>query len=98
MEFVVGILVMIIGLIIWKKEKIGLIHSYHYKNVKDIKGYTAAMGKATLTIGVLIFSVKILKIANVIPENALNIVLSCGIVLIFITIYKIQKKYNGGMF
>ena len=46
----IGAILVIIGLILWKKQKISLIHDYHYTKVKteDIKPYTEAMGKATI--------------------------------------------------
>ena len=30
-EFLVGILFLYLGFLIWKKEKITLLHDYHYK-------------------------------------------------------------------
>ncbi len=50
---VCGALFMYLGWLIWIKEKINLIHDYHYKKVKesDKKAYTAVMGKATMLIG-----------------------------------------------
>ena len=49
----VGIIFLVIGWLIWKKEKITLIHSYHYDKVSDTdKGaYTALVGKGILIIG-----------------------------------------------
>ena len=50
---VIGIAFLGIGWLIWKKEKITLIHSYHYDKVSDTnKGaYTALVGKGALIIG-----------------------------------------------
>ena len=47
---VIGIVFFIIGWLIWKWEKINLIHNYHYKNVAeaDKKAYTALMGKGAM--------------------------------------------------
>ena len=44
---IIGIIFLIVGWSIWKREKINLIHDYHYKNVAeaDKKEYTALMGK-----------------------------------------------------
>lgn len=33
-ELAVGLLCVVLGLVIWKKQKISLVHNYHYKNVK----------------------------------------------------------------
>ncbi len=51
---VIGIVFLIIGWLIWKWEKINLIHNYHYENVAeaDKKAYTALMGKGAVTIGI----------------------------------------------
>ena len=42
---IIGIIFLIVGWFIWKREKINLIHDYHYKNVADAdkKEYTALM-------------------------------------------------------
>ena len=53
-DFAVGLLCIILGLMLWKKQKISLIHSYHYKNVKkeDVPAYTRLMGIGLILIGV----------------------------------------------
>lgn len=95
---VVGLLFIILGLFIWKKEKINLIHSYHYQNVskKDRKIYTEYIGKAVILIGLGILATGII---NYLTERAygwilfgLTFIAGIGI------IYYAQKKYNGGMF
>ncbi len=50
----VGILFVALGLLIWKKEKITLIHDYHWDRVKneDKPAYTALIGKGVLIIGI----------------------------------------------
>lgn len=49
----IGIVFLVIGWLIWKKEKITLIQSYHYNKVSDTnkRAYTALVGKGTLIIG-----------------------------------------------
>lgn len=46
-----GLLFLIIGLLIWKKQKITFIHSYHYPNVtkENQKAYTKKMGRALIS-------------------------------------------------
>lgn len=53
-DLAVGLLCIILGLMLWKKQKISLIHSYHYKNVKkeDVPAYTRLMGIGLILIGV----------------------------------------------
>ena len=50
----VGVLFIVLGLLIWKKEKITLIHDYHWDRVKeeDKSAYTALIGKGVFIIGV----------------------------------------------
>ena len=50
----IGIAFLVIGWLVWKKEKITLIHSYHYDKVSntDKSAYTALVGKGTLIIGI----------------------------------------------
>ena len=50
----VGILLLAIGYMIWKKEKITLLHDYHYDKVteEDKKEFCALSGKGIVIIGV----------------------------------------------
>lgn len=49
----VGLLLLVLGFLIWKKQRISLIHSYHYTHVReeDKPAYTARMGQACLVMG-----------------------------------------------
>lgn len=51
--FLVGTAFVIVGWLIWKKEKITLIHNYHHDKVseEDKGAYTALTGKGALIIG-----------------------------------------------
>lgn len=42
-----------LGFLLWKKEKINIMHDYHYRKVReeDKKAYTGIMGKAMIVIG-----------------------------------------------
>ena len=50
---IVGILCVVMGYLIWKKEKISLLHSYHYEYVsdEDKSAFCALMGGGILAIG-----------------------------------------------
>jgi len=50
----VGILCTVMGYLLWKKEKITLLHDYHYKKVseKDKKAFCTCSGIGVLTIGI----------------------------------------------
>jgi len=95
---IVGIIFIWIGILIWKKEKISLIHSYHYKKVKEEnkKAYTEQMGKG---ISILGFGMILTGILNYTLNTILGwIVLVISFVLGFAFIIKAQKKFNGGIF
>lgn len=43
-----------LGFLLWKRERIDIIHDYHVKKVKerDKKAYTTIMGKAMIVIAI----------------------------------------------
>lgn len=49
----IGLAFLVIGWLLWKKQRILLIHSYHYNHVlaADKPAYTTRMGKACLVMG-----------------------------------------------
>ncbi|MBQ3168916.1 MAG: DUF3784 domain-containing protein [Clostridia bacterium] len=53
-EFLVGILFLYLGFLIWKKEKITLFHDYHYKYVsdEDKPAFCALSGIGVICIGI----------------------------------------------
>ncbi|WMJ77592.1 MULTISPECIES: DUF3784 domain-containing protein [unclassified Sedimentibacter] len=86
------------GFLIWKKEKISLIHSYHYTNVKekDKKAYTTLFGKGIVLIGTGCILAGIL---DYVTYTAYWWTCSVPFFIIgFILIGTAQKKYNGSLF
>ena len=51
---ITGIVFCLLGYLIWKKQRITLLHDYHYDKVseKDKEAFCALSGKGVLTIGV----------------------------------------------
>ena len=49
----IGLVLIILGLVTWKKQTTVFLHSYHYKKVKeeDIPAYTRLMGIGQIIIG-----------------------------------------------
>ena len=95
-DFAVGLLLAALGLLLWKKQKVSLLHDYHYSHVKqeDLPAYTRQMGIGLIIIGAGIFLTGLLDLAL----SALWwIPLAAGIVLGLIVIYLAQKKYNGSV-
>ena len=50
----VGLVLIALGVLTWKKQTTAFLHSYHYKNVKeeDVPAYTKGMGLGQILIGV----------------------------------------------
>ncbi len=93
----VGVLCLIFGLLIWKKQKISLIHSYHYTHVSEEnkKAYTAMMGKGITILGIGILLYGIFTFALQIPFGWLFLLF--GFIIGFGTTIRAQVKFNGGM-
>ena len=63
----IGIIFVILGYMIWKKEKIALLHNYHYDKVsaEDKKAFCTISGIGILLIGIgLILTAIIIGITN----------------------------------
>ena len=80
--------------------KTELIHDYHQTNVKDKEAYGKGFGKALGVIAAGIFLsgiVGLLGDSNTIAIAAV-IVLFAGLFAGLWCIYRVQKKYNSGIF
>ena len=80
-ESAVGLLCIALGLLLWKKQKVTLLHDYHYQHVKkeDLPAYTRQMGIGLIVIGCLLAILAIvLRIINVIGTFALILMLLLG--------------------
>lgn len=93
-NWAVGLLCVILGWLIWKKQKISLLHSYHYKNVKkeDIPAYARLIGIGLTLIGI---GISISGLLNLVDSALWWIPLVAGFVLGLIVMHRAQKKYNG---
>ena len=90
-----GIALMIIGLLLWKKQKIQLIHDYHHKNVRqqDVQAYTRLWGIALIIFGGCVCPVGIIdSISRSEIGWALFVI---GMVVCFVIGNRAQKTYNG---
>lgn len=96
----VQVSICILGLIIWKKQKITLIYGYNSRNVheEDVKGYTESIGKAHIMMGFATVPLLTLRITdNDIYICIAIIVWILGVVKGIGKIIKTQKKYKTGM-
>lgn len=87
-----------LGFLIWKKERINLIHDYHYTKVKekDKKAYTSIMGKAMIVIGIgmAISGVIGIFIDSLKSTILFGITFLIGLCMMIFA----QIKYNRGIF
>lgn len=95
---IIGILIILLGYLIGVKGKFQLIHSYHYKKVKDKdkKAYTRIMGFGTGVIGAFITIGAFLYLGFG-TAGASSAILPGFILGLGIIVYA-QYKYNGGIF
>ena len=97
--FVVGLLFVGLSIAIYK-GKTNLIHDYHQTNVTDKAAYGKAFGKAMLVIAIaMLFSgiVSLLDDSEITTIVAVA-VLIIGLIIGFVCIAAVQKKYNNGIF
>ncbi len=95
-EAAVGLLCVVFGLLLWKKQRISLLHDYHYKNVKKekIPAYTRQMGTGLILAGAGIIGAGLLDLAY---SPLWWVSLSAGIIAGLAVIFRAQKKYNGSV-
>ena len=96
--FAVGVLCVVLGLVIWKKQKIDLIHDYQHRNVReeDKPAYCRQMGISIIFIGV---AIGLDGVANLFSWETFGYLsLAVGIIGGLVIMHKAQKQYNGGWF
>ncbi len=95
-DLTVGAICIVLGVLLWKKQRVSILHEYHYRHVKedDIPAYTRQMGIGLILIGAGIVIAGLLSLAG---SSLWWIPLSAGFVLGFLAICTAQKKYNGSV-
>ena len=95
-EFAVGFSCIILGMLIWKKQKVSLIHDYHYRNVKDadIPAYSKSIGIGLTIIGA---GVCIAGILDLFKLPFWWIAMPAGFIIGLVMIIGAQRKYNGSL-
>ena len=89
-----GIIFVLLGYLIWKKQKISLLHEYHYDKVsaENKEVFCALSGKGVVTIGVgMIITAVIIGITDS-PWSF--IVFAIGFVIGMIMLAYAGRKYN----
>ena len=96
-EFSAGILLTALGLSVWKKKNVSLLHDYHVRNVKeeDLADYSRLMGQGLIVMGA---GVCVCGLLDMMSLSFWWVPLVAGFVIGFLMMNKAQKKYNGSWF
>ena len=96
-EFAVGTVCIVLGSLLWKKQKVSLVHDYNCRNVReeDIPAYTRQVGQGLIVIGA---GLLVTGVLDMFCSPLWWIPFSAGFLLGMILIGKAQKKYNGSVF
>ena len=87
-----------IGLLIWKKQRIDLIHEYHHTKVskKDVPAYTKLMGIAMIVIGA---GIGVGAAVTFLVSKSLGFPLVIAAIIAgAVLMSRAQKKFNGSWF
>ena len=97
--FLVSALFTVLGIAIYK-GKTDLIHDYHQTKVTDKSAYGKAFGKAMFVISTALLLSGIVSLLGDSEKITLVAVavLIVGLIIGFICIFCVQKKYNNGVF
>lgn len=94
--FLVAAIFMAISIAIYK-GKTDLIHDYHQTKVTDKAAYGKAFGKSMFVITAAILLSGIIGLIEILELLAVA-VLIIGLIIGFVCIAAVQKKFNNGIF
>lgn len=97
---VVSVLIAACGFSV-RMGNIGLLHSYHYRNVTDREGYCRTMGTDTMRLAPPIFLcgfVNLFSGIHHVIDVVGSVICFVGIIISLIPLFRTQIKYNGGLF
>ena len=94
----VGIVLIVLGFLTWKKQTVAFLHSYHYKKVKEeeIPEYTKQMGIGQIIIGIAFCLTALLRLLSMRTVSWVVFIVGLAAGLVFIL--KAQFKHNGSLF
>jgi len=97
--FLTAVLFAVLGVAIYR-GKTNLIHDYHQTNVTDKSAYGKSFGKAMFVISTALLLSGIISLLGDSEKITLIAVamLIVGLIIGFICIFCVQKKYNNGVF
>jgi uncharacterized membrane protein len=91
---VVGITLIILGYLIWKKEKISLLHDYHYNKVSEEnkKIFCTLSGMGVLIIGVGLILSAVFAVMTDSPQSMIPF--AVGFVVGIVVLIYVGIRYN----
>lgn len=94
----VGVVLLALGLLLWRKQRIQLMIGHHCRRVKaqDIPAYTRLWGIALVVLGACACLIGVLDTA--LRPGSGWVLFAAGAVVCFLFGSKAQKAYNGGWF
>ena len=94
----VGVVLIVLGFLTWKRQTMAFLHSYHYKNVKEeeIPEYTKLMGIGQIIIGIAFCLTALLRFFSM--QTASWVVFIVGLAAGLVFIFKAQFQHNGSLF
>ena len=94
----VGVVLIALGLLTWKKQTVAFLHSYHYRKVKEeeIPEYTKQMGIGQIIIGIAFCLTALLRLFSM--RTASWAVFIAGLAAGLVFILKAQSRHNGSLF
>ncbi len=91
----VGVILLIIGYWIWKKEKISLLHEYHYNNVseEDKKAFCTLSGVGITCIGIALLVTAV--VMEIIDSVWSFVAFAVGFVIGLALLIYAENRYNS---
>lgn len=95
-EFAAGSACAVLGLLIWRKQRVSLLHDYHYKNVKaeDLPAFCRSVGIGLAIIGAGICITGLLDLSG---SSFWWAPMLSGFVIGMVMIIRTIRRYNGSI-
>lgn len=90
-----GIFLLIVGLIVWKGQKVSLIHASHLEQITDIPRYARYIGRTLFGLGLFWLFIGALCLFETFTEMAISLISVGGSLVFMAIIFRGQKKYSG---
>lgn len=97
-EFILGMLSCTIGYLIWITKKVDLIPKYYLTRVKNIKDYCNSIGKTIFFLGIFLVLLTTFCYLGILEILTVQIFVFISVLIDFIILLILQKKFLGRIF